>query len=79
MKRFLFCCCIGLLLVSCTNRPVSPSKASRRAIDTIFQQKVIALQPTMDSICTHVKDSIYKVAVDSIFQERMTEMNELVE
>lgn len=79
MKWFLFFCCTGLLLVSCTNRPVSPSKASRRAIDTIFQLKVIALQPKMDSICTHVKDSIYKVAVDSILEERMAEMNELVE
>lgn len=79
MKRFLFCCCTSLLIVSCTNRPVSPSKASRRAIDTIFQQKVIAFQPNMDSICTHLKDSIYKVAVDSIFEERMAEMNELVE
>ncbi len=79
MKWFLFCCCTLLLLVACTNRPVSPSKASRRAIDTIFQQKVIALQPTMDSICTHLKDSVYKVAVDSILEERMAEMNELVE
>lgn len=78
MKCFFFCFTI-LFIISCTNRPVSPSKASRRAIDTIFQQKVIALQPTMDSICTHVKDSIYKVAVDSIFEERMAEMNELVE
>lgn len=78
MKCFFFCCTV-LIIISCTNRPVSPSKASRRAIDTIFQQKVIAIQPTMDSICTHVKDSIYKVAVDSILEERMTEMNELVE
>ena len=35
-----------LLLVSCTSRPVSPSKASRRAIDTIFQQKVTHAQAT---------------------------------
>jgi hypothetical protein len=79
MKRVLFFCCTGLFLVSCTNRPVSPSKASRRAIDTIFQQKLIAIQPGMDSICAHVKDSIYNVAVDSILEERMLEMNELVE
>jgi hypothetical protein len=79
MKWFLLCCCFVLLLVSCTNRRVSPSKASRRAIDTIFQLKVIALQPRMDSICEHVKDSIYQVAIDSILEERMAEMNELVE
>ncbi|MDZ4748425.1 MAG: hypothetical protein SH808_08035 [Saprospiraceae bacterium] len=79
MKQFLFCCGIVLLQVSCTTRPVSPSKASRRAIDTVFQQKVIALQPTIDSLCTHIKDSVYKVAVDSILNERMTDMNELVE
>ena len=79
MKWFLFFCCFCLLIVSCTKRSVSPSKASRRAIDTIFQQKVIALQPKMDSICAHVKDSVYNVAVDSILEERMAEMNELVE
>ena len=79
MKRFLFCCCTGLLLVSCTTRPVSPSKASRRAIDTIYQARIIALQPKIDSMCKIVHDSIYTLAVDSILNERRMEINELVE
>lgn len=78
MKRCLFFSCALLLLVSCTKRPVSPSKASRRAIDTIYQQKIIAIQPEIDSICAHLHDSIYTVAVDSIMKERTSEMIELV-
>ena len=79
MKRCLFYCCTLLLLVSCTTRPVAPSKASRRAIDTIYQAKIISIQPELDSMCTHLKDSIFKAASDSILQERTKEMIELVE
>lgn len=78
MKRCLFFCCALLLLVSCTKRPVPPSKASRRAIDTIYQAKIISIQPEIDSMCAHLKDSIFRVASDSILQERTKEMIELV-
>ena len=67
-----------LLLMSCTKRPVTPTKDSRRAIDTIFQQKIIALKPEMDSACQHLYDSLYPIAVDSILQERRHEMEILV-
>jgi hypothetical protein len=66
------------ILVSCTNRPVTPTRNSRRAIDTIYQQKVMVLQPKMDSACAHMYDSLYSVAVDSILNVRQMEMNELV-
>ena len=79
MKRCLFFGCAILLLVSCTKRPVSPSKASRRAIDTIYQQQIILIQPQIDSMCAHIEDSIFRVASDSILKERTQEMIELVE
>jgi hypothetical protein len=68
----------GFFLLACTTRPVTPSRASRRAIDTIYQQKVLALQPHLDSMCTLLQDSIYTLAIDSILTERREEMNELV-
>jgi hypothetical protein len=69
----------GIFFLSCTTRPVTPSRASRKAIDTIFQKQVLLMQPKMDSICTLLHDSIYAVAVDSILNERRSEMMELVE
>jgi len=78
MYRFLVCICAGLFFLSCTKRPVSPSKASRRAIDTLFQKEIIHLQPQFDSLCILMKDSIYPLAVDSILNERREEMNILV-
>ncbi len=74
---------ISLFLVSifssCTTRPVTPSRDSRRTIDTMYQQKIIVLKPHMDSICTHVYDSLYTLAIDSILSVRRNEMNELVQ
>jgi hypothetical protein len=65
-------------MLSCTTRSVTPSRNSRITIDTIYQQKIIALQPGMDSLCRQLHDSLYSVAVDSILSIRNMEMNELV-
>ncbi len=70
--------CLGLILVSCTSRPVSPTRESRRAIDTIYREKILMLQPKVDSLCTFLRDSIYAVAVDSILNERQDQMNALI-
>ena len=79
MCRFVLFLLAGLFLFSCTNRPVTPNKDSRRAIDTIFQKEIIALQPGMDSLCAKLSDSLYPIAVDSILNDRRMEMNILVE
>lgn len=78
MMRWGIVCIVTLLFASCTTRHVTPSRASRRAIDTMFQQQVLLMQPQMDSICKHVRDSVYAVAVDSFLQERQAEMIQLV-
>ena len=68
-----------VFLCSCTSRKVTPTRASRRAIDTIFQKQVLVIQPHMDSICNRLHDSIYAVAVESIMTERRIEMTNLVQ
>jgi hypothetical protein len=68
----------GICLSSCTKRHVTPTKDSRRAIDTIYQQKILLLKPELDSMCGWVYDSLYPIAVDSILQERQQEMDALV-
>jgi len=79
MSRVALCLLAGFFFLSCTNRPVTPTRDSRRAIDTIFQKEIIVLQPLIDSMCVQLQDSLYPIAVDSILNERRREMNILVE
>jgi hypothetical protein len=78
MYRVLIGLCLGLFLVSCTSRRVQPNRDSRRAIDTIYMNNVMLIQPKIDSLCAQLYDSIYVVAVDSILKERQEEMNALI-
>jgi hypothetical protein len=79
MRRSVLFVFILSICLSCTKRPVTPTRESRRAIDTLYQLKILELQPTMDSLCQVYMDSFYQVAVDSMLEERMEEMNKLVQ
>jgi len=78
MRSLILFLCI-VFLSSCTTRNVTPTRASRRAIDTIFQKQVLVLQPHMDSVCAHIHDSVYVKAVDSIMSDRRIEMTNLIQ
>ena len=65
-------------LAACTKRPVEPTRASRRIIDSTFQQIVTGLQPEVDSTCKVYGDSLFTVLVDSMMQAREAEMHQLV-
>jgi hypothetical protein len=78
MKSLLFFLLIFFSLISCATRDVAPTRESRIAIDTIYQQKVSQLQLKEDSICASFMDSVYRYAVDSMLKEREDEMKKLV-
>ncbi len=78
MTRLVVFLCLALFLGACTSRRVTPNRDSRRAIDTIYKEQVMLVQPRIDSLCSHVYDSVYAVAVDSILDERQEEMNVLL-
>lgn len=78
MKSLLFIVSIFFSLMACTTREVAPTRESRIAIDTIYQQKVSRLQFHQDSLCAIYMDSIYHHAVDSMLKEREDEMKKLV-
>jgi len=78
MKWFFFFIFSVVLLSACTTRPVTPSRNSRQTIDTIYQRKIILLQPEMDSVCGNMRKTIFNLAVDSIMTSRQLEMNNLV-
>ncbi len=78
MRWFFFFICSVVLLNACTTSPVTPTRNSRQSIDTIYQRKIILLQPEMDSVCRSVHNTIFQLAVDSIMEARKLEMNILV-
>ena len=78
MKTCLLLAALLFSFASCTTREVSPSRESRIAIDSIYQQKVTAMQTELDSMCKVYMDSVYRYAVDSMLKERQEEMNKLV-
>ena len=79
MTRGLLIALVLISTIACARRPVTPTRESRRAIDTLYTEQVMKLQPAMDSFCQKYGDSIYHVAVDSMLKERMAEMQELVQ
>ena len=68
-----------IFLQACTSRQVEPNKASRKAIDTLYQQKVLVLQPQLDSFCQVMRDSLFMPTVDSMLALRRAEMIDLVQ
>lgn len=78
MKRLVFLFSL-VSLTACTTRQVEPTRASRRIIDSTFQQIVTRMQPEMDSVCRAYGDSLLVVAIDSMLRERQSEMQQLVQ
>ena len=78
MKQFFIFITFYFFFTSCTTREVAPTRESRLIIDTIYQQKVMAMQMELDSICKIYMDSVYQRAVDSMIAERQAEILQLV-
>jgi hypothetical protein len=78
MKTFLCCVFLSVSLFSCATRDVAPTRESRVAIDTIYQRKVFAIQPQLDSMCVSYMDSMYRYAVDSMLKEREDDIKQLI-
>jgi hypothetical protein len=78
MKRSLYVLLLVAGIAACTKRPVEPTRASRRVIDSTFQQIVTGLQPEVDSVCKVYGDSLFTVLVDSMMKTREAEMQQLV-
>jgi hypothetical protein len=78
MKAYLLGC-LCLLFFACTSRPVEPTRASRHAIDTLFHQQIMVLEPEVDSLCNLMAKEVFDKAVDSIMHAREMEMHILIE
>ena len=79
MRIPIFIFVLVVFAASCTTREVEPTRASRHTIDTLYHQKIIMMQPEMDSIFRKEYAKAYKANVDSLMAVRQAEMNILVE
>ncbi|HEX5112652.1 MAG TPA: hypothetical protein VFV79_07385 [Saprospiraceae bacterium] len=78
MKSLVVLVVIFFSLMACATREVSPTRDSKIAIDTIYQQKVSKMQASVDSMCIAYMDSVYRYAVDSMLKEREDEIRQLI-
>ena len=78
MRRGWFLLYAFVWLNACTTTTVTPSRSSRQIIDSVYQQKIISLQPQMDSICAGEHNTVFRLAADSILAVRKMEMDSLV-
>lgn len=79
MKTLGFLLLLLTFFSACSSRPVEPTRSSRHAIDTLFNQRTIAMKPEIDSLCKVLSGKVYSEAVDSIMDARKMEMDILVE
>ena len=79
--NFQFLIFICLLLVSaCTpDPPPTLNYKDRQLVDSLFRLEVDSLKPLLDSICDLRFDSAVQHTVDSLMQERQSEIEKYLE
>lgn len=69
------CCWPG-----CTeDPPPALTYQDREVVDSLFRSRVDTLRPLFDSLCTASMDSMVQRRVDSIFNERTSEIEKYME
>jgi len=64
---------IGLLMIglsACEEPEIKLTRADKKHIDTLTTNALKSIEPMLDSLCLHQKDSIVQVALDSILTTR---------
>lgn len=84
MNKYLLSTVMALLLmalIACDNQKqnvslrLTPTERSR--IDTLYTAKLDSLRPIWDSLCEQRYDSMVKLALDSIVEQRLEEEERL--
>ncbi len=66
----IFSLFIFFLIPSCQQPEIHIDRATRKAIDTLINHKLDSLNPILDSLCVERKESLIKIAIDSIMDKR---------
>ncbi|MCB0704705.1 MAG: hypothetical protein KDC34_05320 [Saprospiraceae bacterium] len=77
---FLLFICGFLGVISCTEDP-PPTLGPKdiKIVDSLYQTEVILLKPILDSICEANYDSLLRRATDSMFTNRVEEIERQLE
>ena len=80
MSRFL-CICIVLVLGSfgCSGPAPGLSYEQEILMDSLYLQEVELLQPQMDSLCDVMREESFRSLVDSISQQRLREIYQIID
>ena len=73
LKKIKNLCLVGLFiggLSACGPTEIKLTRADKKNIDTLTTNAILSMEPLLDSLCLHQKDSILEVALDSILEER---------
>lgn len=77
-KFFTATCFLCFFFTSCVPESETLTPPERQIVDTLYSYEVKDLRLLLDSTCTAQKDSLIKVAVDSIMKLRMEEMQKIL-
>jgi hypothetical protein len=79
LKSYI-CLLVSILLFSCTKQERTRlNQRELAAVDSLYSQQLPSLRIQSDSICKSIRDSIFLVAVDSLLEIRLSEIELLVE
>lgn len=67
-----------ILWLGCESAPIEFTKADRRMIDSIFQDKKPALDQKVDSVCAAWVQQHYKTYKDSLMDRRWAEIEQIL-
>ena len=75
MVIFLFI----LLCTACSSPPPGLSSEEYIVLDSLYTQEIELLSSVMDSLCAEEKERIFKSLVDSIAQQRLSEIYQIID
>ncbi|NNF33905.1 MAG: hypothetical protein HKN68_07340 [Saprospiraceae bacterium] len=76
MKRIFIILILGI--VSCTDPNAGQlTDAQKALVDSLYNRDIDSIRTYYDSLCNYQHDSIFNIAVDSILEVRLREIEQL--
>ncbi len=74
----MLCGLVFSLHLSCGTDEFAAAAKNKVRVDTLTNNQIVALSPILDSLCLSKKDSMIRLAVDSIMPIRIREIEEML-
>ena len=67
------------LLMACSSPPPGLSSTEEILLDSLYNQEIELLSSVMDSLCEAEKERVFRSLVDSIAQQRLSEIYQIID